>query len=130
MMVLQRKYCRDIDAGIYKNIYQYLVVLDPYKEIFISKVCLEVIDTIKMYVIIKAVSIHLKINIIMKSKNVWQKLLVGNKGLKLKCTLNYKSMHFDSTTIMAMHNLAIHFMGENCNYNNISPNSYTYIHQA
>ena len=34
-----------------------------------------------MYVIIKAVSIHLKINIIMKSKNVWQKLLVGNEGL-------------------------------------------------
>ena len=35
-----------------------------------------------MYVIINAVSIHLKINIIMKSKNVWQKLLVGNEGLK------------------------------------------------
>ena len=64
-----------------KNIYQCLVVLDPYKEIFISKVCLEVTDPIKMYVIIKAVSIHLNINIIMKSKNVWQKLLVGNKGL-------------------------------------------------
>ena len=56
------------------------VVLDPYKEIFISKVCLEVTDPIKMYVIIKG--IHLKINIIMKLKNVWQKLLVGNEGLK------------------------------------------------
>ena len=81
MMVLQRKYCRDIDAGIYKNIYQCLVALDPYKEIFISKVCLEVTDPIKMYVIIKAVSVHLKINTIVKSKNVWQKLLVGNEGL-------------------------------------------------
>ena len=81
MMVLQRKYCRDTEAGIYKNIYQYLVVLDPYKEIFISNIYLEVTDTIKMYVIIKAVSIHLKINIIMKSKNVWQKLLVGNEGI-------------------------------------------------
>ena len=74
MMVLQRKYCHDINAGIYKNIYQCLVVLDPYKEIFIS-VCLEVTDPIKMYVIIKAVSIHLKINIIIKSKmygkNYW-----------------------------------------------------------
>ena len=85
-MVLQRKYCRDVDAGIYKNTYQCLVVLDPYKEIFISKVCLEVTDPIKMYVIINAVSIHLKINIIMKSKNVWQKLLVGNEGFK-KCYL-------------------------------------------
>ena len=84
MMVLQRKYCCDVDAGIYKNIYQFLVVLDPYKEICISKVCLEVTDPIKMYVIIKAVSIHLKINIIMKSKNVWQKLLVGNEGLKIQ----------------------------------------------
>ena len=82
MMVLQRKYCRDVDARIYKNIYQCLVVLDPYKEIFISKVCLEVTDPIKMYVILKAVSIHLKINIIMKSKNIWQTLLVGNEGLQ------------------------------------------------
>ena len=69
MMVLQRKYYHDINAGIYKNIYQCLVVLDSYKEIFIS-VCLEVTVPIKMYVIIKAVSIHLKISIIMKSKNV------------------------------------------------------------
>ena len=81
MMVLQRKYCRDVNEGIYKNIYQCLVVLDPYKKVFISKVCLEVTDPIKMYVIIKAVSIHLKINIIMKSNNVWPKLLVGNEGL-------------------------------------------------
>ena len=36
-----------------------------------------------MYVIIKAVSIHLKINIIMKSKSVRQKLLVGNEGIKV-----------------------------------------------
>ena len=55
---------------VHKNIYQCLVVLDPYKAIFISKVCLEVTDPIKMYVIIKAVSIHLKINTIMKSNNV------------------------------------------------------------
>ena len=74
-----KKYCRDVDAGIYKNIYQCLVVLDPYKELFISKVCLYVTDPIKMYVVIKAVSIHLKINIIRKSKNAWQKLRIGGK---------------------------------------------------
>ena len=51
MMILQRKYCHDVDAGIHKNIYQSLVVLDSYKEIFISNVCLEVTDPIKMYVI-------------------------------------------------------------------------------
>ena len=77
MMVLQRKYCRDVDAGIYKNIYQYL---DPYKEIFISKVCLEVTDTIIMYVIIKAVSIHLNINIIMKSKKYGKSYWWETKG--------------------------------------------------
>ena len=49
----------------------------------IYKVCLEVTDPIKMYVIIKAVSIDLKINIITKSENVWQKLLVGNQGISL-----------------------------------------------
>ena len=64
-MVLQRKYCHDANAGIYKNIYQCLV-LNPYKEIIISKVCSEVTIPKKMYVILKAVSIHLKINIVKK----------------------------------------------------------------
>ena len=81
-MVLQRKYCRDVDAGIYKNIYQYLVVLDPYKETFISKVCLEVTDTIKMYVIIKAACFYSSKNKhYHEVKKCMAKLLVGNEGL-------------------------------------------------
>ena len=42
-----------------KIMYRQLVLIDPYKDIFISYVCLEATDPIKMYVMNETVFIHL-----------------------------------------------------------------------
>ena len=64
----------------YIRLYQSLVVLDPYKEIFISKVCLEVTDPIKCMLNLSCLHSS-KNKYYHEVKNVWQKLLVGNQGL-------------------------------------------------